>query len=55
MKIRAKIYDTKEVYIIGFVTCFDNCVHAVYVDRYGKVSDCSIDRVKILDSNYIPR
>ena len=55
MKIRAKIYGTIEVYIIGFVICFDKYVHAVYVDCDGKVSDCSIDRIEILDSNYIPR
>lgn len=55
MKIRAEVsYELHEVYIIGFVTRFENYVYAVYVNAKGKVSYCDIDHVTILDPNYIP-
>ena len=55
MKIKSEVlYEPHEVYIIGFVTRFENSVYAVYVDSEGKVDYCEIKHVTILDPNYIP-
>ena len=53
MKIRAKIFGMYEVTIIDFVSAYDD-VKAVYVTSKGNVDSCYIDKVEILDREYIP-
>lgn len=54
MKIRASLYGMYNVTIIDFVSANSNDVKVVYVDDEGKVSSCYLDKVKILDKDYIP-
>ena len=54
MKIRAKLYGLYNVTIIDFVSANDHDVKVVYVDYEGKVSSCYLDKIKILDEDYVP-
>ena len=54
MKIRAKIFGLFEVIIIGFVSANTNDVKIIYVDDKGMVDSCYLDKVEILDKEYIP-
>lgn len=54
MKIKAKIFEKFEVTVIGFVSTNPNYVKAIYVDSKGRVDSCYLDRVEILDPEYIP-
>lgn len=54
MKIRAKIYGMFEVTIIDFVSAHSSDIQAVYVDDTGKVNSCYMDKIEILDKEYIP-
>ena len=54
MKIRAKIFGMFEVTIIGFVSANTHDVKAIYVDDRGMVDSCYLNRVEILDKEYIP-
>lgn len=54
MKIRAKIFGLFEVTIIDFVPANSNDVKVIYVDDKGKVDSCYLDKVEILDKDYIP-
>ncbi len=55
MKIKAKVkYESHEVYIIDFVTRYENSTYAVYINSNGKVATCNIEHVDIIDKEYIP-
>ena len=54
MQIRAKLYGVEEVIIIDFVSALSHDIKAVYVDYTGKVGSCYIDRIEIIDNDYIP-
>ena len=54
MKIRAKLYGVYNVTIIDFVPANSNDVKVVYVDYDGTVSSCYLDKVEIIDEDYIP-
>lgn len=54
MKIRAKLYGVYNITIIDFVPANSNDVKVVYVDYDGTVSSCYLDKVEILDKDYIP-
>lgn len=54
MKIRAKLYGVYNITIIDFVPANNNDVKVVYVDYDGTVSSCYLDKVEILDKDYIP-
>lgn len=54
MKIRARIFGMFEVTIIDFVSVHSIDIKAVYVDDKGEVGSCYMDRVEILDKDYIP-
>ena len=54
MKIKAKIFGMFEVTIIDFVSAHSSDIKAVYVDEYGSMDSCYLDKIKILDKDYIP-
>jgi hypothetical protein len=54
MKIRARLYGMYNITIIDFVPANTNDVKVVYVDHEGKVSSCYLDKVQILDKDYVP-
>ena len=54
MKIRAQLYGMLDVTIISFVPANSNDIKVVYVDNKGKVDSCYLDKVQILDEEYIP-
>lgn len=54
MKIRAKLYGVYNVTIIAFVSTNGNDIEVIYVDDKGKVDSCYLDKVEILDKEYIP-
>ena len=54
MKIRAKIFGLFEANIIGFVSANTNDVKIIYVDDKGMLDSCYLDKVEILDREYIP-
>ncbi len=54
MKIKAKIFGLYEVTIIDFVSAHSNDIKAVYVDDKGRLDSCYLDKVEILDKEYIP-
>ncbi len=54
MKIKARIFGMYEVIIIDFVSAHSSDIKAVYVDEYGSVDSCYLDKIKIIDKDYIP-
>ena len=54
MKIKAILYGMFNVTIIDFVSANYNDIKAVYVDDDGKVDSCYLDKVQIIDKDYIP-
>lgn len=54
MKIRARLYGVVDITIIAFVPANSNDIKVVYVDNKGKVDSCYLDKVEILDKDYIP-
>lgn len=54
MKIRAKLYGVYNVTIIAFVSTNINDIEVIYVDDEGKIDSCYLDKVKVLDKDYIP-
>lgn len=54
MKIKASLYGLYNVTIIDFVSANSYDVKVVYVDHEGNVSSCYLDKVKILDKDYLP-
>lgn len=54
MKIKAKIFGLYEVTIIDFVSAHSSDIKAVYVDDYGSVDSCYLDKIKIIDKDYVP-
>lgn len=43
-----------EVTIIDFVHVYSSDIKAVYVDDKGAVDSCYVDKIEILDKDYIP-
>ena len=54
MEIKARAFGLLEVTIIDFVSAHNSDIKAIYVDAEGKVDSCFINRIEILDKDYIP-